>query len=164
VSDVMLHGILNMPPGIWDNSDIHKAQRHDAYKQASKRILELEKKLQNANEDLMATQDNLKSFQCTFEGIEGVFCDADGSPAFEPFNAKEISKWLKTHNLEQQAKGLSQYSEHLISDAEKIPPGLQHKGRGSNIYNWQTHFSKQLRYRANKLSNAKEALKEQDNG
>jgi hypothetical protein len=55
VSDVMLHGILNMPPGIWDNSDIHKAQRHDAYKQASKRILELEKKLQNANEDKLAT-------------------------------------------------------------------------------------------------------------
>jgi hypothetical protein len=51
----MLHGILNMPPGIWDNSDIHKAQRHDAYKQASKRILELEKKLQNANEDKLAT-------------------------------------------------------------------------------------------------------------
>jgi hypothetical protein len=45
VSDVMLHGILNMPPGIWDNSDIHKAQRHDAYKQASKRILELEAEL-----------------------------------------------------------------------------------------------------------------------
>jgi hypothetical protein len=42
VSDVMLHGILNMPPGIWDNSDIHKAQRHDAYKQASKKILEFE--------------------------------------------------------------------------------------------------------------------------
>jgi hypothetical protein len=55
VSDVMLHGILNMPPGIWDNSDIHKAQRHDAYKQASKKILELEKKLQNANEDKLAT-------------------------------------------------------------------------------------------------------------
>ena len=44
-----------MPPGIWDNSDIHKAQRHDAYKQASKRILELEKKLQNANEDKLTT-------------------------------------------------------------------------------------------------------------
>jgi hypothetical protein len=46
VSDVMLHGILNMPPGIWDNSDIHKAQRHDAYKQASQRIKELETRLQ----------------------------------------------------------------------------------------------------------------------
>jgi hypothetical protein len=46
VSDVMLHGILNMPPGIWDNSDIHKAQRHDAYKQASKRIENLETRLQ----------------------------------------------------------------------------------------------------------------------
>jgi hypothetical protein len=45
VSDVMLHGILNMPPGIWDNSDIHKAQRHDAYKQASKRIENLEAKI-----------------------------------------------------------------------------------------------------------------------
>lgn len=49
MSDVMLHGILNMPPGIWDNSDIHKAQRHDAYKQASKRIKELEKERDSAN-------------------------------------------------------------------------------------------------------------------
>ena len=70
-------------------------------------------------------------------------------------------KKLEAHNLEQKAKALSEYSEHLISEAEEIPIGLEHKGRGSNIYNWQTHFARELRYRANKLSNAKEALKEQ---
>ena len=80
-------------------------------------------------------------------------------------NAETMSgKEQSIRDLEQQAKALSQYSEQLISDAEVIPLGLEHKGRGSNIYNWQTHFGRELRYRANKLSNAKEALKEQDNG
>jgi hypothetical protein len=83
VSDVMLHGILNMPPGIWDNSDIHKAQRHDAYKQASKRILELEKKLQNANEDKLAPISAERKRW-----------------AREDFNA------LAIRDLEQQAKGI----------------------------------------------------------
>jgi hypothetical protein len=83
VSDVMLHGILNMPPGIWDNSDIHKAQRYDAYKQASKRILELEKKLQNANEDKLST-----------------------ISAERKRWAREDLLAIKIGNLEQQAKGI----------------------------------------------------------
>tara|TARA_R110000764_G_scaffold197695_2_gene282944 strand:+ start:456 stop:950 length:495 start_codon:yes stop_codon:yes gene_type:complete len=70
---------------------------------------------------------------------------------------------LRKFALKQQAKSLREYSEYLISDAEGIPEGLEHKGRGSSIYNWQAHFARELRYRANNLSNAKEALKEQVN-
>jgi len=109
----------------------------DEFKELQERIAELEKEVDEANCHAYYILDT-----CT---------------VFSP-------KKLQAHNLEQQAKGLYEYSEHLISDAEGIPEGLEHKGRGSNIYNWQMHFARELRYRANKLSNAKEALKEQNHG
>ena len=56
-------------------------------------------------------------------------------------------------DIEQQAKGLSDYSESIIRDPKEIPIGLEHKGRGSNIYNWETHFARELRFRSNKLRN-----------
>ena len=47
----MLHGVLNMPPELWNNdSPIDVAQRHSRYIEASKRIYELEEQLQQANE------------------------------------------------------------------------------------------------------------------
>ena len=91
--------------------------------------------------------------------VEKIFND---SPDLEFSRFKEMfPSDFAAHNLEQQAKSLREYSEYLTSNAEGIPLGLEHKGRGSNIYNWQTHFARELRYRANNLSNAKEALKEQ---
>lgn len=51
MSEVMLHGVLNMPPELWDNnSPIDVAARHARYVEASKRIYELEEQLQEANE------------------------------------------------------------------------------------------------------------------
>ena len=95
------------------------------------------------------------------EGVAGYHLNGDIAKWDDLFTVPLYEDALQAHNLEQQAKALSEYSEHLISEAEEIPIGLEHKGRGSNIYNWQTHFARELRYRANKLSNAKEALKEQ---
>ena len=47
----MLHGVLNMPPELWNNdSPIDVAQRHGRYIEASKRIYELEEQLQAAHE------------------------------------------------------------------------------------------------------------------
>ena len=37
----MLHGVLNMPPELWDNSEIDKMQRCSRYMQASRRIEDL---------------------------------------------------------------------------------------------------------------------------
>ena len=71
----------------------------------------------------------------------------------------EIEKERGIRDLEQQVKGLRDYSEHLTEDAKGIPIGLKNKVRGSNIYNWQTHFARELRYRSNNLSVAVEALK-----
>lgn len=42
MSDVMLHGVLNMPPELWGDGEIDKIQRHDRYKEASQRIKALE--------------------------------------------------------------------------------------------------------------------------
>ena len=75
----------------------------------------------------------------------------------------ELEKELKVNNLRQQAKGLTDCSEQLLVEAEAIPLGLEHPVRGSNIYNWQTHFARELRYRSNKLSNQAQELKEKDN-
>jgi hypothetical protein len=48
MSDVMLHGVLNMPPNLWSDSPIDIAQRHGRYVEASKRIKELENELSEA--------------------------------------------------------------------------------------------------------------------
>ncbi|MCP4984544.1 MAG: hypothetical protein GY928_00370 [Colwellia sp.] len=42
MSDVMLHGVLRMPPELWQDTEIDKQQRHSRYLEASKRIIELE--------------------------------------------------------------------------------------------------------------------------
>lgn len=38
MSDVMLHGVLNMPPELWSGSHLDVYQRHHRYIQASRRI------------------------------------------------------------------------------------------------------------------------------
>lgn len=46
MSEIMLHGVLNMPPELWnDASPIDVMQRHARYVQASKYIDELETEL-----------------------------------------------------------------------------------------------------------------------
>jgi len=41
MSEVMLHGVLNMPPDCWSNDAIDVMQRHSRYKQASEEIYRL---------------------------------------------------------------------------------------------------------------------------
>jgi hypothetical protein len=41
MSDVMLHGILNMPTDLWTDDHLNQVQRHNTYVSASKRIYEL---------------------------------------------------------------------------------------------------------------------------
>ncbi len=42
MSDLMLHGVLNMPPEIWGDDELDKIQRHARYVEASDRIIRLE--------------------------------------------------------------------------------------------------------------------------
>jgi len=41
MSDIMLHGVLNMPPELWSGEPIDVMQRHSRYVQASEYIYEL---------------------------------------------------------------------------------------------------------------------------
>lgn len=45
MSDIMLHGVLCMPPGLWQDTDLDKRQRYDKYLEASNLIKELESRL-----------------------------------------------------------------------------------------------------------------------
>lgn len=51
MSDVMLHGVLRMPPDLWTDEAIDKAQRHGRYLEASDRIIELERERNEAREE-----------------------------------------------------------------------------------------------------------------
>jgi len=65
----MLHGVLNMPPELWNNdSPIDVMQRHSRYVQASKYIDELEADLTAAREELVETR---KDFMCLAELLDG---------------------------------------------------------------------------------------------
>ncbi len=52
MSDVMLHGVLNMPPELWSGSPIDVMQRHSRYIQASQYIYELDAELTSAREEI----------------------------------------------------------------------------------------------------------------
>jgi chromosome segregation ATPase len=52
MSDIMLHGVLNMPPELWSDSLIDVMQRHSRYVQASQYINELDDKLTSAREEI----------------------------------------------------------------------------------------------------------------
>jgi hypothetical protein len=50
VSDTMLHGVLCMPPDLWDEGNpIDAAQRYQRYVEASDRIIKLEQLLIDAS-------------------------------------------------------------------------------------------------------------------
>lgn len=41
MSDTMLHGVLNIPPELWNDSEIDKLQRYGRYMEASRKIEDL---------------------------------------------------------------------------------------------------------------------------
>lgn len=70
----MLHGVLNMPPELWNNdSPIDVMQRHSRYVQASKYIDELERELAAVTEQrdrLVKTLENIAA-SSSFDNING---------------------------------------------------------------------------------------------
>ncbi len=46
MSDVMLHGVLCMPPGLWQDTDLDRDQRYSCYLQASRRIEDDDRELE----------------------------------------------------------------------------------------------------------------------
>jgi len=65
MSDVMLHGVLNMPPELWSGSLIDVMQRHSRYLQASQYIGELteqrDRLVENNNRVIELLKDGLQT-------------------------------------------------------------------------------------------------------
>ena len=57
MSDIMLHGVLNMPPELWIGTPIDVMQRHSRYIQASEYIKELTEQRDRLAEELKEAQD-----------------------------------------------------------------------------------------------------------
>ena len=51
MSGTMLHGVLNMPPELWSDTGLDKMQRYSRYMEASRRIEDLEKGLNDLLND-----------------------------------------------------------------------------------------------------------------
>ena len=66
----------------------------------------LQQELKDSDEDLVVTQKSLSKLETEFESISLMFCDSEGDPDFEPFNAENLSFWLKRFEIKQQAKGV----------------------------------------------------------
>lgn len=73
----------------------------------------LQQELKDSDEDLVVTQKSLSKLETEFESISLMFCDSEGDPDFEPFNAENLSTWLKRFEIKQQAKGVFD----LLNDA-----------------------------------------------
>ena len=61
MSDIMLHGVLNMPPELWSGEPIDVMQRHSRYVQASKYIYELIEQRDGLKQSVNCASDLLAS-------------------------------------------------------------------------------------------------------
>jgi len=59
MSDIMLHGVLNMPPELWIGTPIDVMQRHSRYIQASEYIKELTEQRDMLAGELKEAQDTI---------------------------------------------------------------------------------------------------------
>jgi len=88
MSDVMLHGVLNMPPDLWCDSPIDIAQRHSRYKEASQRIEQLELELLETQKDLSFRRDLYALQEQRLNQLHKYFVEA----------IAEVKKWKDNHN------------------------------------------------------------------
>jgi len=57
MSDVMLHGVLCMPPELWQDTEMDKRQRYSRYLQASRRIEDDEREIDRLRAAIQQTLD-----------------------------------------------------------------------------------------------------------
>ena len=60
MSDIMLHGVLRMPPELWGNDEMDVMQRHSRCLEASDRIYSDEKKILELEEQVQILKDALR--------------------------------------------------------------------------------------------------------
>jgi len=93
MSDIMLHGVLRMPPEMWDNGVIDIAQRHSRYLQASDRIAELESELESLKRERTMLVDKLADTVKLLDDFEYEY-DEDSSAGAAFFEARISADWF----------------------------------------------------------------------
>lgn len=56
MSDVMLRGVLMMPPEAWADTALDKSQRHDCYLRAARRIEECEREIERLRDLILESR------------------------------------------------------------------------------------------------------------
>ena len=59
MSDVILHGVLNMPPELWIDSELDKMQRYWRYMEASRKIEDMQRLIEQQQAEIKKLQDLL---------------------------------------------------------------------------------------------------------
>lgn len=99
-------------------------QANLAIKRLQSKIARIEKENSELTDDLIETQNQCSEAENKLEDIELFFTDQDACPIIEPLNSHGLQKWLKAHNLEQQAKGV----EDLVNAELDKLKGTTHDG------------------------------------
>ena len=107
---------------------------------ANERVKGLEQNLNESDDDLGVTQQQLSRCENTLEEVKAVFVDNDACPFFEPFNASNLSNWLNKFTLQQRIKSVSELSTYFVNRANREEEMLP-------IYfpDWCNDFREQLR-------------------
>lgn len=97
MSDVMLHGVLNMPIELWRDDALDKIQRHSRYVEASRLIIELQDRLRAAE----AERDSIVELSSArAEKMNKYFSELQKAREQEPiYFWKEIGEtdWIECH-------------------------------------------------------------------
>jgi len=95
MSDVMLHGVLNIPPELWSGDALDEMQRHDRYVQASELIQSLQQQC-----DALQAESKVKSEEierCTNINyrlhLENLELQADNTMLHETFKDASLTYW-----------------------------------------------------------------------
>lgn len=67
-----------------------------------KKLEAAERERDESDDDLKYTQKQLSEIETKFESISLLFCDADGNPFFEPFDAGSLFLWLNKFAIKQR--------------------------------------------------------------
>jgi hypothetical protein len=89
MSDTMLHAVLNMPPDLWQDGPIDRAQRHARCVEASVRIVELERERDDAQECLREAIEMGKEMYAVSQGM---------TPSGRRYS---IERWRQAAGLEE---------------------------------------------------------------
>lgn len=76
MSDVMLHGVLNMPIDIWQDDPLDKVQRHSRYLEASKLIVSQQEDIDDLRAALLKAEQERDQYKAEIESLRAKIKEA----------------------------------------------------------------------------------------